>query len=319
MLVPRLVTGIFAVGTMILGAGTVSGQDYPSKPIRFVTSAVGGGNDIQTRIIAPVISPPLGQPVIVDNRGGSLLSSEAVSKAPADGYTLLYNGQSMWLTPLLQKVPYDMRDFAAISQVTREIYILTVHPSLPVKSVKELIALAKARPGQLNYGSSIPGSNGHLAGELFKSLAGVNIVWVPYKGTAPAITAEISGEVQMTIANPGAVLPQMQAGKLKALAVTSPTPSALFPGLPTVAASGVPDFEMISMTGVFVPAKTAPEIINRINQEIVRALNLPEVKEKFLKSGVEAVSSSPEQFGAAVKADMSRISKVIKDANIKVD
>ena len=155
--------------------------------------------------------------------------------------------------------------------------------------------------------------------ELFKSLAGVNILWVPYKGAGPALTAEISGEVQMTIANPSAVVPQLKSGKLRALAVTSATPTALFPGLPTVAASGVPDFEWISMTGVFAPVKTPPAVINRLNQEIVRALNQPEVKEKFLTSGVEAIASSPEQFAAAVKADVSRIGKVIKDANIKVE
>jgi tripartite-type tricarboxylate transporter receptor subunit TctC len=318
MLLMRIVSRC-ALALAVMIAGGIQAQDYPNKPIRIITSGAGGGNDIQSRLIAPAIAGPLGQQVIVDNRGGSLLSAEAASKAPPDGYSLLYAGQTIWVTPLLQKVPYDVRDFVPISQIAREVYILTVHPSLPVKSVKELIALAKSRPGQLNYGSSIAGSNGHLAGELFKSLAGVDIVWVPYKGTAQALTAEISGEVHWTISNPGSVLPHMQSGRLRALAVTSATPSALTPGLPTVAASGLPGFEMISITGLFAPAKTPAAIITRVNQELVRALNLPEMKERFINVGVEAVSSSPEQFAAAIKSEMSSIAKVIKDAGIKIE
>ena len=318
MLIARLVIATIAGGIMLVGTSMVSSQDYPSKPIRFVTSAVGGGNDLQTRFIAPVISSALGQPVVVDNRAGAVISAEVASKSPPDGYVIMYNGQTMWLTPLLAKAPYDMRDFAPISQVAREIYVLTVHPSLPVKSVKEFLALAKSKPGQLNYGSSIPGSNGHLAGELFKSLSGANIVWVPYKGTAQAIVGEIVGEVQMTIANPSAVVPIIKAGKLKALAITSSSPSVLFPGLPTVA-EAVPGFEMISLTGVFAPAKTPTAILNRLSQEISRALNTPDVKQKFLNTGVEAAGSTPEQFDAAVKADIAKMAKVIKEDNIKIE
>ena len=303
----------------MLAAGMACAQDYPSKPIRFVTSAAGGGTDIQTRFIAPVMSSSLGTPVVVDNRGGAALATEHVSKSPADGYTILYAGQTMWLTPLLQKAPYDMRDFAPISQVAREIYIVTVHPSLPVKSVKELVVLAKSKPGQLNYGSGPTGSPGHMGMELLKSLSGANIVWIPYKGTQAAMTAEISGEVQIMVANPGLVLPQIQTGKLKALAITSPTPSELFANLPTVAASGVPGYDLVLLTGVFAPVKTSRAVINRLSQEIVRALNQPDVKQKFLTSGVEAAGSSPEQFDAAVKADITKMAKVIKDANIKVE
>jgi len=302
-----------------LGGAGAHGQEYPLKPVRIITTGAGGGNDIQTRLIAPAISGPLGQQVIVDNRGGTLLSAEAASKVPADGYSLLYSGQTLWVLPLLQKVPFDIRDFAPISKIVREVHIVTVHPSLPVKSVKDLIALARSKPGQLNYGSSVPGSNGHLDGELFKSLSGVNIVWVPYKGTSQALTAQISGEVQLAFSNPSSVLPYIQSRKLRAIAVTSATPSALTPDLPTVAASGLPGYEAESINGLFAPAKTPTAIINRLNQEIVRALSTTEMKERFIKVAVEAVSSTPEQFAAAIKSDTTSMAKIIKDANIKIE
>ena len=319
MLMTRLLVSIFTVGLMVLGAGSVSGQDYPNKTVRIVTAAAGGGSDFTARLIAQGISGPFGQPVVVDNRSGVVMG-EYVAKSPPDGYTLLVAGGSHWIRPLLAKMPYDpVKDFSPISQLTREVLIFVVHPSLPVKSVKEMIALAKARPGELNYSTSSLGGTTHLATELFMSMAAVNIVHVPYKGQAAAITALISGEVQMTITDAGLLTPHMKSGKIRALAVTSATPSALAPGLPTVTASGLPRYETVGMSVIFAPAKTPAAIINRLNQEIVRLLGRTDVKERFLNAGAEAVGNSPEEFAAIIKSDMAKWSKVIKDAGIKVD
>jgi tripartite-type tricarboxylate transporter receptor subunit TctC len=240
MLLSRFIAGMLPVGPILLAAGVVSGQDYPNKPVRIVTATPGGGGDFAARLIAQAISGPLGQPVIVDNRT-TILAAEAVAKASPDGYTLVVQGNTIWITPLLLKTSYDMvRDFSAISLLLRETSILAVHPSLPAKSVKQLIALAKARPGELNYAASNIGAASHLAAELFKSMAGVNIVHIPFKGTSSAIAAVIGGEVQLTISTIAAVIPQVKPGKLRALAVTSAQPSVLAPGLPrAMIAAGV--------------------------------------------------------------------------------
>jgi tripartite-type tricarboxylate transporter receptor subunit TctC len=309
---------LLSVGLMAPGAGVVSGQDYPNKPIRIVTGLAGGGGDSVARIIAQGISGPLGQSVIVDNRT-TIQASEAASKAPPDGYTLLVIGSSVWIFPLLQKAPYEVSDFSPISLISREINVVSVHPSVPVKSIKELIALAKARPGALNYGAGVIGGPQHLAAELFKSMAGVDIVRISYKGNAQSITGLISGEVQLMITDVGLLAPHVKMGRLRALAVTSLEPSALAPGLPTVAASGLPGYEAVGMTVMMAPANTPSAIINRLNQEIVRFLNRSDVKERFLNDGEEVVANSPEQFAAIIKSDMARISKVIKDAGIKVN
>jgi len=318
MPIPRFPAALLWVGVSLLGTSLVSAQEYPHKPIRIITTAAGGGNDFVARLIAQGIAGPLGQPVIVDNRGTSILAAEAASKAPPDGYTLSVAGGGLWTIPLLQQVPYDpVRDFVPITLVMSSPSILAVHPALPVRSVKELIALAKSRPGELNYGSSGTGTSGNLAAELFKAMAGVNIVHIPYKGTAPSIMAVISGEAQVTIYDAGLVGPHVKSGKLKALAVTSAEPSQLAPGLPTVAASGLPGYEAVSMTGLFAPGKTPPAIVNRLNHEMVRVIQLPDVKERFLNAGSEPIGNSPEQFAVIIKADMARVGKVIKDAGIR--
>ena len=317
MLITRVIVSIFSVGLLELAPGTVSGQDFPNKPIRIVTAAAGGGSDTTARLIAQGISGPLGQPVIVENRP-TFVAIETVAKAPPDGYTLLVTGASFWINPLLQKLSYDaVRDFAPISLISREVFILAVHPSMPVKSVKELIALAKARPGELNFGSSTPGGPGSLGAELLKSMAGVNIVNVPYKGNIAAVTALVSGEIQLMVADMPLVVPHVKSGKLRALAVTSAESSALVPGLPTVAASGLPGYGLDGATGSWAPAKTPTAIINRLNQEIVRFLNQPDVKERILNAQAEVIASSPEQFAAIMKSDIAKWSKVIKDAGIK--
>ncbi len=315
----RFVLGMIPVCLLGLSAGAVCGQDYPNKPIRIITGSAGGGNDFVSRLIAQGISSALGQPVVVDNRPGAVLSIEAVAKSPPDGYALLVHGATVWITPLLQRATYDaVNDYSPISLVSREVLIVAVHPSVPARSVKELIALAKTKPGELNYSASSLGGPPHLTAELLKSMAGVNIVHVPYKGTVAAITALITGEVQLTITDAGLITPHVKSGRLRALAVTGAQPSALAPGLPTVTASGVPGYEAGSMTGIWAPGRTPAAIVDRLNVEIVRFLNRPEVKERFLNTGAEVVASSPAQFAATIKSDIAKWSKVIRDAGIKV-
>ena len=315
----QCVVRIVFSGLIALGMGVASGQNYPGKPIRIITGSVGGGSDTTARHIAQEIAVPLGQPVIVENRA-SIVATETVARGAPDGYILLVGGASVWHTPLMQKMNYDpVNDFSPLTLITREVFIVVVHPSLPVKSIKELIALAKARPGELNNSAGSTGGTVHLAQELFKSMAGVNIVGVPYKGTAPSIAGLLSGEVQMTINEVGLIAAHVKSGKMRALAVTSATPSPLVPGLPTVSAAGIPGYEWVGMTHMMAPAKTTGAIINRLNQEIVRVLHRPDVRERYLNSGVEVVGNSPEEFAAIIRADMAKVGKVIKSAGIKPD
>ena len=257
--------------------------------------------------------------MIVDNRGA--VASEIAAKAAPDGYTLLVNGSPVWLLPLLRaSVPWDaVRDFVPITLAVSSPSILVVHPSLPVKSVRELIALAKARPGELNYAAGTMGATPHLAAELFKAMAGVNIVRVAYKGTGPGLIGLISGEVGLMFPNAGSAMPHVKSGRLRALAVTTAQPSALVPGVPTLAASGVPGYESVSPQAVFAPARTPATIINRLNQEIVRVLSTADVKGKLFNTGIEVVGSSPEGLAAKMKSDMARIGKLVKDAGIRAE
>ena len=318
MSLPHFIVGTLSACMMVLGAGMVSGQGYPNKPVRIITSAPGGGSDFVSRQIAQGISGPLGQPVVVDNRPGTVLPMEAVSKAAPDGYSLMVQGSSVWVFPLLNSAPYDpIKDFAPISLVVREINMLAVHPSLPVKSVKELIALAKAKPGAINYGATTGGMQ-HLGSELFKSMAGANIVGIPYKAVAAVLTAAVSGEVQVVILDAAFLMPHVKAGKLRALAITSGTPSALVPGMPTIADSGLPGYDIVGRTGIYAPAGTSAAIINRINQEVVRAINRPEIKEKLLAAGVEPIGSTPGEFAAIIKSEYSRLGKVVADAKMRI-
>ena len=319
MLMPRYAVSITLISLMVLSAEPALGQDYPSKSVRIVAGGVGGVGDITSRIIAQVLSISWAQQVIVDNRGG-VFPAEFVSKAPPDGYTLFLTGSAHWLEPLLHKVPYDpVSDFTSITMTSRGPNVLVVHPSLPVKSVKELVSLAKAKPGALNYGAASVGSSTHLAAELFNSIAGINIVRIPYKAAGLAVSDLIGGQVQLMFATLASVTPHVKSGRLRALAVTTSEPSALLPGLPTVAASGMPGYEMASPLAMFAPAKTPVTLINRLNQEIVRVLNQADVKEKLFNAGQEIVGSSPEQLTAAVKSDIARISKLITDVGIKAE
>ncbi|MDB5812372.1 MAG: hypothetical protein JWN94_4494 [Betaproteobacteria bacterium] len=309
-----------AIALAIVSADGLA-QDYPNRLIKIVTAAAGGGSDFIARIVAQGISAPLGQQIIIENKGTGVLAGEAAVKAPSDGYTLTVQGGAFWIGPLLRKTAYDpVKDFLPVSLVVREVNILAVHPAVPAQSVKELIAYAKANPGKLNYSSPGVGSTTHLASELLKSMAGVNIVHVPYQGNQPAISAMMGNEVQMAIFDAGLIAPQVKAGRLRALAVTSAEPTALAPGLPTMAASGLPGYESIGMTGIFAVGDKVPKpIINRLNQEIVKFLAKPEIREQFLKSGVEMVGSTPEQFAEAIRADIAKTGKLIKDIDLRVE
>ena len=296
---------------------SVSGQPFPNRPVRIVSSEPGSSNDFFARLIAQGLTASLGQQVIVDNR--AIMAGDIVAKAVPDGHTLLSYGTPLWLAPLLRdNVPWDpLRDFAPISWTTSSPNILCVHPSVTAKSPQELIALAKAKPGALNYASSSAGSAAHLAAELFKAMAGVNIVRVGYKGTGSALNAVIGGEVQMMFAGTSAVALHVKSGRLRALAITSAQRSTLVPDLPTVAASGLPGYESSLILGMQAPAKTPVAIITRLHREIVQILNRPDVKEKLFNTGTEVVASTPAEFSAKIKSEMAIWGKVIKDAGIR--
>ena len=310
-------TAIAAVALSMTG-GVVCGQDFPSRSIRIITSLPGGGSDFTARLIAQGIAGPMSQPVIVENRPSNL-TAEVAMKALPDGYTLLVDGNSFWIWPLIQKQRYEvLRDFAPVSMVLKAPSVIVVHPSVPANTIGELVALAKAKPGQLNYGSSV-GSTTHLAMEMLKSMAGINLLHVPYKGAGPTVNAVIAGEVQVVSATASSVTQFIKAGKLRALAVTSAQPTPLLPGLPTVAASGLSGYEMLTTTGLFASGKPPASTIKRLNREIVRAVNAPDLKEKFFNAGVEVVGTTPEEFAASIKSDTVKMGKIIKDAGIKAD
>jgi len=311
---------VFA-GSFAVAVDAASRDTYPDKPIRIITSEPGGGVDFAARLMAPALTGTLGQQVIVENRGGAggAIAADRVARASPDGHTLLLYGSPIWLAPFLRdKVTYDpVKDFAPITLTTRSPTVLVVNPSVAAHSVKELVALAKAKPGAINIAVGGSGTASHLATELFKATAGVNMVVVPYKGSGPVITALLGGEVLMTFSNAAAIAPHVKSGKLRALAVTSAQPSPLVPDLPTVAASGLPGYESTSIYGVLAPAKTPTPIIMRLNLELVRFLMQPDVKQKFLNSGVETVGNTPREFAAAIKSDMNKLGKIIKDAGIR--
>ena len=313
-----LVTTVAASSTLTAIEQALS-QEYPAKTIRIVTATPGGANDFMARLIAQESAPSLGQQVVVDNRPGSLIG-ELVAKAPPDGYTILIAGPTFTLSPLLQKESYDpIRDFAPITLAGTTPNLVAVHPALPVRTIRDLVALAKARPGELNYASTGTGGAAHLFTELLKSMAGINMVRINYKGAGQAVTALVSGEMQLSIATSGSVTQHIKSGRLRVLAVTSAKPSTMFPGLPTVAASGLPGYESIQMQSVCAPAKTPAAIVRRLNQEIVRVLNREDSKQKLWNFGVEVAATTPEELAAAIKSDMATWDKVIKSAGIRVE
>ncbi len=307
------------VGMLLLGAcvpWAASAQNYPAKPVRIVTVAPGSANDIVARLIAQELRPVLGQTVIVDNRG--TIAAEVVARAPADGYTLLLYGSAVWLSPFIRSsTPYDpVKDFVPLTLVASSPNIVVAHPSLPVKSVRELIAFARARPGQLNYAAGSLGAAPHLAAELFKAMGKLNIVRVAYKGTGGSLIGILSGEVELMFPTAGSVTPHIKAGKLRALAVTSLQPTALAPGLPLLS-DVLPGYESVSLNGMFAPAKTPDPVIRQLNQEITRVMMRADIKEKLVAAGTDAMATTPEEFAATIKSEMAKWGALIRDSGIR--
>ena len=305
-------------------SSVVFAQSYPSKPIRFIVPYPPGGlTDVVARTIAQKLTESWGQPVVIDNRGGAggVIGTEMAAKAIPDGYTILMAGLPFAVSACVySKLPYDpIKDFAPVTLVASTPLVLVVHPSLPAKSVKELIALAKSKPGQLNYASSGNGTGTHLSGELLKTMADIKMVHSPYKGGAPGVTALLGGEVQLMFTGLSSAMPHVKAGKLRALGVTTAKRSAAEPDLPTLAEAGLPGFEVDQWLGVLAPAKTPREIVTKFNVEIAKILHMPEVKSRYQKQGIDAVGSSPEQFASYVKAEIAKWAQVVKDSGTRVD
>ncbi|MGZ8198389.1 MAG: Bug family tripartite tricarboxylate transporter substrate binding protein [Burkholderiales bacterium] len=301
-----------------------SKDPWPARPVRIVVpQAPGASTDLTARLIAQKLSPALGQPVIVENRpgAGSIVGTELVAKATPDGHTLLVVASSIMLTPILNKnLPYDLnRDLVPITQLSSFPNILVVHPAVPAKTVQELISLLKSKPGALNYGSAGTATGTHLSAELFKSMTGTDMVHVPYKGGGAAVPALLGGQVQLMFASIVSALPQVRAGKLRALGVTSPRRSPSAPDVPTIAEAGVPGYDHTPWNGFFAPAKTPRNIVVRLNGEVAKILHTPDVKTVFTNDGAEPVGNKPEEFAAIMKSETAKWTKVIKAAGIKAD
>jgi len=316
----RLMLCLAAVAA-VLGAGPVSAQgDYPAKPIRFVVGfPPGGGNDIIARLLGSKLQEIWGQAVVIDNRPGanSIIATEIVAKAPPDGYTLLVNASGMVINPsMYATLPYDaLRDFEPVTMLVSFAFVLVVNPSLPAHSMTELVQYAKSQPGKLNYSSAAAAFQ--LAVELLKIQTGISLNHVPYKGSVPAISAVLANETQLTIVDATSAVPQIRAGKLRALAVALPRRSASLPEVPTMAEAGVPDFEISGWAGLFAPAGTPRPVVVRLHQQAVRILQMPDIREKLLNLGAEPVANSPEEFAAQMKAQIAKWISVARTANIK--
>jgi len=298
---------------------------YPSKPIRFVVPYPAGGPlDTIARLLGQKVSESVKQPVVVDNKpgAGGNIGADAVAKSPADGYTILMGAVATHaINPTLYaSIPYDpVRDFIPVTQVASTPNVLVVNPSVPAASVGEFIAYARANPGKLNFGSGSTGSAGHLAGELFKTQAGVEMTHVPYKGAAPAMNDLVGGQIQLMFDNLASSLGQVKAGRVRALAVTTARRTSLAPDLPTIAESGLPGFDINTWFGIFVPANTPREVVERLHAQFTRALALPDVKERMLALGAEPVGSRPDEFAAYIRAEGEKYARLIKASGAKAD
>jgi tripartite-type tricarboxylate transporter receptor subunit TctC len=307
----RIAAGLLAAG-LLLGGPAPAQDKYPSKVVRIVTATPGSNHDWGARLAAQELTPRIGQRVIVENRG--TIAIEVAKDAPADGYTLLFYGATVWLQPLLTKSNWDpVADFAPITLAMSSPNVLVVHPSLPVKSVKDLIALARARPGDLNYSAGGGGSTPHIAGELFKYMANAKIVRVHYKGSGPAMLGLLVGEVQMMFAAIGPIVPHVSQGKVRALAVTTPRATPFMPGLPAIAET-LPGYTAEATIGFFAPRKTPPALVAHLNREIVQALKAADPR-VLTNAAVEIVGGTPDEFAAFIRAEMDRMGKVIKSAS----
>jgi tripartite-type tricarboxylate transporter receptor subunit TctC len=304
-----------------LGGHVALGQSYPAKPIRVIDAyPPGGSTDVVARIIGAKFQENPGQLWIIDNRPGAqgIIGTEFVARAPADGYALLmYTGSHAIHPSIYRNMPYDLlKAFAPITQTTSTTNVLVVHPSLPVRTVKELLAIARAKPGALNYSSAGIGSTTHMAMELLKTMTGVDITHIPYKGSAPAVMDCVAGHVTMMFGPMPVVSPHAKSGRLRVIAVSTQSRSSAMPDVPTVAQAGVAGYESTNAVGVLAPAGTPREIVGRLNTEIVRILNLPDVKERLSALGAEPVGSTPAQFASFIQADMAKWAKVVREAKI---
>ena len=315
---------VFCALAMVL-APAMARADYPEKPVRMIVPAApGGGADFVARVIAAPLGANLGQPVVIENRAGAsgTIGAELTAKSAPDGYTLLMaQSTSVTIAPhVYKKLNYDtLTDFAPVTLVALAPNILVVHPNVQANSVKELVALAKARPGTLNFGSSGSGAPSHLAGEMFKSMAGVNMVHVPYKGAGLAVTALLGGTIQVMFAPMVAVMTQVKANRLRALGVTSTKRSQTAPELPTIADSGLSGYEISSWFGIFAPARTPQSVVERLYQETAKVLKQTDMKERFAHEGAEPVGNTPKGFNAYVRAEYSKYAKVVKDTGVTAD
>ena len=312
---------LFCCGLAALAVATAaSAQPYPNKPLRLVVPyAPGGGTDILARLIAQKLTEALGQAVVVDNRAGAdgIVGSSLVAKAPADGYTMLLNSSSHAINPSVHaKIPYDtLKEFVCVSQTASQQLVLVVHPSLPVNSVKELIAYAMANPDQLNFASSSKATQ--LPMELFNMMAGIRMTHIPYKGSGPALNDLVGGQVKVSFGGAVSFTPHIKAGRLRALAIGDAKRSAFLPELPTAAEAGVPGYEAVIWTGLYLPAATPKAIVTRLNAEVVKIMHQPELKERLQAQGSDPVGSSPEECDAFMKSEIAKWAKVAKDAGIK--
>ena len=306
---------------LLLALNANAAEMYPTKPIRLITPAPpGGATDIMARSLAQKLSEALGQQVVVDNRGGggTIIATHLTARAVPDGHTLLLANAAFGTNPALVKdLPYDtLRDFAPVTLIADSPLVFVAHPSLNVGSIKELIAAAKARPGQINYGSSTPGTGGHLSVEMLKWMAGIDLVHIPYKGAGPAVTALLAGEVPLMCTSPLPTLPHIKSGKLKALAMTGRTRSRALPEVPTVAESGLTGFQSSLWYALMAPAGTPAAVIQRLNREVARIVRLPAVSEQLLAQGAEAVGNRPPELGAFLRTEIERWKKVVKEAGV---
>lgn len=315
-----------ACGGLVLAlAGPAIAQNYPVKPVRLIIPfAAGGGTDLVGRTIATGLTASWGQTFVVENRGGAggVVGAELVAKSPPDGYTLVLGSPGpLTINPNLnQKMPYDtLRDFAPISLATLSPFILAVHPSLPVKNVRELIAFARANPGKLNYGTGGNGSVSHLSTEYFKALTQTDLVHVPYKGSSLSVIDTIAGNLQVMLDNLPVIQPHTRSGKLRLLGVGTQQRSALIPQALTIAEAGVPGFEASTAFGVLAPARTPAEIVNRLSQETQRILQSAETKERLAAQGLEAIGSTPQRYDAHMRAELAKYARIVKSAGIKIE
>ena len=325
MPIRRLVACLCAALASLVPVANAQPGGYPGKPVRIIVpSPPGDGSDLMARAIGERLTQAWGQPVVVDNRqgAGGRVGTEAAVKSPPDGYTLIMgNAGSHGINAALYRdLGYDLeRDFAPITQVMRAPNVLVINPALPAQNVRELIALFKANPGKYSYGSGGNGSSAHFSAELFKTMAGVDVVHVPYKGATPALTDVIGGQVAMFMGNLPPAIGHIRNGRVRALAVTTAQRSALVPDVPTVAESGLPGFETVAWFGLFAPAGTPREIVDRVRAEVARIVQLPEIRERIATLGGEPVGNTPEQFAAIVRSDIAKWKQVAKAANISAD